>query len=232
MSALLRTRGPRAAADVRLLRAVVLATVSVALAAAAHTVAGGRVGAGPLAAGWLLVACAGAAGAGRRRSLPAITGVFGAGQLGLHLLFRTGVDVPAGGPARRSGTAAGAHGHLNHPGAVAGAAHSTAHSGLLGHSPAMAAAHLAAALATGWLLHRVEVALWRLLGMARALRALARRWRRRFAAALARLLGPAGAAVPGPGPGPVPVAGGGVAGPSAVLRYSVVRRGPPGAAGA
>ncbi|MEU9133572.1 hypothetical protein AB0D08_36715 [Kitasatospora sp. NPDC048540] len=236
-----------AALDVRLVRASAFATVSVALAAAAHGAAGGAAVGLPLVAlGWLLVCAAAGVAAGRRRSLPAITAGVAAGQLGLHLLFRTGhtmttplptpasmpgmPGMPAGahrpggrtgsGPVPSAGT--GPHaGHLHHTAAVV-------HAGVLGLSPGMLAGHAAAALATGWLLHRVEVALWRLLDLTRTVRAAARHWSRRVRRTLAVLTG---TAVPPAAPlvrtwlrrDTVP--------PhhrSALLRHSLLRRGPPG----
>ncbi|MBV6696889.1 hypothetical protein [Kitasatospora aureofaciens] len=229
-----RPKVSRAAApDVRLVRAVGLATVSVALAAAAHAAAGGGVGSGELVIGWLLMAVVGAVGAGRQRSMPAIMGAFSFGQLGLHLLFESGSGVQMQGSVKRLGAAGDGHQHMHHHmGPAAGAAHTAAHAGLLGHSPTMLAAHLVAVVATGWLLHRVEVVLWRLLGLARTLRTLARRWRRRFADAFARLRGEDGPTVcPHRAGGVVPVAADRVR-PSVFLRHSVIRRGPPWVVGA
>ncbi|WP_033355354.1 hypothetical protein [Kitasatospora aureofaciens] len=252
MSATAARQLSRAAAmDVRLVRAAAFATASVALASAAHGAAGGVLGPGEMVGGWVLTWAAAAALAGRRRSLPAITAVMLLGQLGLHLLFQAGSALVARTPAAsstrgmegmpgmdggsgyaRSPAAApsgsvGQHLHGAHAQAAA-AVHAVAHHpGLLGLSHGMLAGHAAAALGTGWLLHRVEAALWRLLDAARAMRAAARRWGRRFADALARLGN--GAAVrtwsssrtvlaPQPDAGPhLPV----------FLRHSVIRRGPP-----
>ncbi|MER7582045.1 hypothetical protein [Kitasatospora sp. NPDC097691] len=223
-------RGSRtAAADVRLVRAFVLASVSLTLAAAAHTMAGGQVGTGPLLLGWALTAVVGAFGAGRQRSLPEITGMFSAGQLGLHLLFQASPVVPPPGRAKPP-TAPGGHLHMHHPAAVTGggAVHAAAHGGALGHSPAMLAAHACATLATGWLLHHVETVLWHLMDLARALPESARDWRRRFRDTLARLVGqdapvrPQGTLRTGPAPSAEGVRCGPV-----VLRHTLVLRGPP-----
>ncbi|MEU9078819.1 hypothetical protein AB0D22_29595 [Kitasatospora sp. NPDC048538] len=222
-------RSRTAAADVRLVRAVVLASVSVALAAAAHTAAGGRVEPGPLLLGWLVTALAGAAGSGRRRSLPTITGAFSVGQLGLHLWLQAAPEAPLPDRTRRV-AAPGGHVHVHHPAAVTGggAAHTAAHSGMLGHSPAMLAAHAGAALATGWLLHRVEVLLWRLMDLARALPESARGWRRRFSDTVARLAGRAAPVRPRTAPRAAPVGRADEVLPRpAVLRHSLVLRGPP-----
>ncbi|MEV4613083.1 hypothetical protein AB0K43_10840 [Kitasatospora sp. NPDC049258] len=234
-----------AAPDVRLVRASAFATVSVALAAGAHGAAGGAaVGLGPVALGWLLVCAVAAAAAGRRRSMPGITAGVLAGQLGLHLLFRTGHAMAAppsvrtsmpgmtgmsgmSGSAGRPGGRAGQSpvppsGHLHH--AVA-----AAHGGVLGLSPGMLAGHAAAALATGWLLHRVEAALWHLLDLARTVRAAARRWSARIRRALALLTRtPAPPAAPRHPARPRHDATAGH-GRSALLRHSLIRRGPPGA---
>ncbi|MER7769101.1 hypothetical protein [Kitasatospora sp. NPDC096140] len=235
MTAQPRTPSSRAAAvDVRLVRAVVLATVSVALAAAAHTAAGGRPGTGSLVLGWALTALIGAAGAGRQRSCPTITGAFATGQLGLHLLFRSDPWARLRGRLKPA-AGSGGHVHLHHPATMTGggAMHASAHTAMLGHSPAMLAAHGCAALATGWLLHRVEVTLWRLLDLARALPESARDWRRRCSDTLARLAGRVEpvqlrAVV---STGPVPCADDVSAAPVA-LRYSRVLRGPPRMVGA
>lgn len=97
-------------------------------------------------------------------------------------------------------------------------------SGWLGLTPAMLLGHLAAALVAGWWLRRGEAALWRLV---RAAALTARQWaaplRTAVALLVAALLGAPGTTVPQRGGRPedwrLPVA--------AVLRHSVLRRGPP-----
>ncbi|MFD9129159.1 hypothetical protein [Kitasatospora sp. NPDC059571] len=232
-----------AAPDVRLVRSVAFATVSTALAAAAHTAAGGPVGLRAIVAGWVLVWSAAALGAGRERALGAITGALVLSQLGLHLFFQAChvllAPVPGNPSAAAGGMAgmpemAGMTGHL-HGGhapvadAAGTAVRTAAHAGLVGLSPGMLASHAAAALVTGWLLHRVEAALWRLMGLARTVRAVARRWRARVADTLAGLVGRR--TVPAARPARTrrpPLALPHRLRP-VLLRHSVIRRGPPGA---
>ncbi|MEV7772990.1 hypothetical protein [Kitasatospora sp. NPDC086791] len=99
--------------------------------------------------------------------------------------------------------------------------------GVFGLTPSMLAGHLAAALVAGWWLRRGEAALWRLLRVVAS--AAREHWaaplRSVFVLAAALLRGLFGVAGPvrrfgaRGGEGPLPV--------SAVLRHSVVRRGPP-----
>ncbi|RKT16617.1 hypothetical protein BX285_0963 [Streptomyces sp. 1114.5] len=99
--------------------------------------------------------------------------------------------------------------------------------GVLGMTPSMLAGHLAAALVAGWWLRRGEAALWRLLRVAAS--AAREHWaaplRSAFALVAALLRGLFGVAGParrfGAGGGESPFPAG------AVLRHSVVRRGPP-----
>ncbi|MCG6494842.1 hypothetical protein [Kitasatospora sp. A2-31] len=77
-----------AAWDLRLARAVPFALVCTLIAAAGHALAGGgNVAPTTLAAGFAAVLVLAVALGGRERSLGAIAGVLGAGQLGLHFLF-------------------------------------------------------------------------------------------------------------------------------------------------
>jgi hypothetical protein len=146
-----------------------------------------------LAAGFLAVFAVSAALAGRRRSLPAVTATLAGGQLALHSLFglgQHGASAAAGAsgpeatlaalaarlicggntvplsPARArevldaagiGPVAAAARAHADH----AAAAASEPATALL--SPPMLLGHLLAALAAGWLLHRGDAALGRLL---------------------------------------------------------------------
>ncbi|MFD7728955.1 hypothetical protein ACFV6F_01015 [Kitasatospora phosalacinea] len=113
------------------------------------------------------------------------------------------------------------------PQAVIAAAAPHAASGWLGLTPAMLLGHLAAALVAGWWLRRGEAALWRLL---RTAALTAREWaaplRTAVALLTALLLGAERPAAPRRAgraeDWPLPVA--------AVLRHSVLRRGPPAVA--
>ncbi|WP_033324199.1 hypothetical protein [Actinomadura atramentaria] len=186
----------------RAARAVVFATVCVALAASGHAAAGGD--APPLRAlttgfgGALLLALA---LAGRERSLPTIAGVLVGGQYALHCVF--------------SGAAAGGMlGH--HPAPVAAPVpmdHDT--------RPSMTLAHLAAALVSAWWLRRGERAVW---GLARRAAGAARP--ARLLGVLAAVLEAISARL---APPPSPWAVLDVLPPRAVseLRHDVVRRGPP-----
>ncbi|GLW54650.1 hypothetical protein [Kitasatospora phosalacinea] len=113
------------------------------------------------------------------------------------------------------------------PQAVIAAAAPHAASGWLGLTPAMLLGHLAAALVAGWWLRRGEAALWRLL---RTAALTAREWAAPLRTAVvlltALLLGAERPAAPRRAgraeDWPLPVA--------AVLRHSVLRRGPPAVA--
>ncbi|MFF1797027.1 hypothetical protein ACFVXQ_22895 [Kitasatospora sp. NPDC058263] len=77
-----------AAWDLRLARAVPFALVCALIAAAGHALAGGgNVALPALATGFAAVLVLAVAFGGRERSLGAIAGALGAGQLGLHCLF-------------------------------------------------------------------------------------------------------------------------------------------------
>ncbi|MEV4612190.1 hypothetical protein AB0K43_06240 [Kitasatospora sp. NPDC049258] len=81
---------PTAAWDLRLARAVPFALVCTLIAAAGHAlVGGGEVTSTALAAGFAAVCAAGFLLGGRERSMAAIAGALGVGQLGLHLLFHS-----------------------------------------------------------------------------------------------------------------------------------------------
>ncbi|KJS54322.1 hypothetical protein VM98_19950 [Streptomyces rubellomurinus subsp. indigoferus] len=248
-----------AAWDLRLARAVPFALVCTLIAAAGHAlVGGGNVPPAALATGFAAVLVLAVALGGRERSLPAIAGALGAGQLGLHCLFHGFHGFAASGmpgmPGMQHGatTVRGVAGRLicneAHPGTLDGlpggpsaeqlvssagldphafAAAPWWQGGVLGMTPSMLAGHLAAALVAGWWLRRGEAALWRLVRVAAS--AAREHWaaplRSALALAVALLRGLFGAAGParrfGARGGESPLPGG------AVLRHSVVRRGPP-----
>ncbi|WP_130799393.1 hypothetical protein [Streptomyces otsuchiensis] len=111
-----------AALDVRLLRAAVFAAACCVLATTGHLLAAGS-GVEPwkVAVGWLVlfVCCVPLAGR-QRRSLPAVTAVVAATQVGLHVLFSLGHSAAAahasGAPTQAAGTSPAA-GHAAHAGA-------------------------------------------------------------------------------------------------------------------
>jgi hypothetical protein len=242
--------GQGAGWDLRLLRAVPFALVCTLLAALGHQLAqGGPVALGTLALGFLAVLLPAAALGGRERSLPGIAAALGLGQLGLHLLFhsvahaamgQSAMDQVAGrlicndmpGMARMlpPGTSAadlvGAAG-LDPHAYQAPMAHGPWW--LFGLTPVMLAGHLLAAVLMGWWLRRGEAGLWQVVRSAgRAAREL-RQWTAplyRALALLAVLLRGLLAEVCRPRPvrarrehSRLPAA--------AVLRHSVIRRGPP-----
>ena len=255
----------RVAALPRLLQAAVFAAACVLLSAAGHALTGGRgVPLWALVVGGVGVLAAVAPLTGRERTLPAIAVGLAAGQLGLHLLFAgaaapLGQGVTDGSPALHTAPPAphALHGggpspatapeHAGHAGELAdatagplaGAADCVRHLVRVGLSACdlpMLLAHLLAALATGWLLRRGQVALWRVLRLSThtaerlAARAAPRATLRTAlwcALALAAGRWPTGRAWTAPpwdGAGPH-----GLPRP-AELRYAVVRRGPPPAA--
>ncbi|MFJ8232683.1 hypothetical protein ACIQ9E_22385 [Streptomyces sp. NPDC094448] len=267
MSSLSPRSGAPTGAGLRLLRAAVFTAVCVVLSATGHALAAcAGVPWWTLAAGlagtFLLVLPF----TGRVRSLPAVVMALGAGQLALHLLFGLGQRHPdrlgpAGddalirmaakllcgpgsatlGPdeARRVVTMAGLTppdqgGHSGHE----AAGQALGHPDLLPSLP-MLLAHLLAAVATGWLLRRGDLALLRLARLAqlstdsaheacelmteaarlRSLRA-ALAFVRTLLAGLVRL----------PAPGVRPARPGDDAAPPAAeeaLQHTVIRRGPP-----
>ncbi|MER5551431.1 hypothetical protein ABT001_07090 [Streptomyces sp. NPDC002793] len=252
----------RTGAGMRLLRTAVFTAVCVVLAAAGHGLAAGaNVPGWSLLAGFGGVFAVVAALAGRERNLLSITAALAAGQLALHVLFGFGRHVPAAvpgagddslirfaaglvcgaGPAQLSAgeahrivTTAGldpatvVQGHAH--GAVDPTALGSVMSGL--PSLSMFLGHLLAALATGWLLRRGEIALFRLARLSaqggRQLAAGARLRALRAAMALVRALraGLPGRLTTGPRPlrsavdAPAPATGD-------PLQHMVIRRGPP-----
>jgi hypothetical protein len=191
----------RAAADLRLLRAVMFSAVCVALSAGGHALASGTgTPMWSLVAGWAGVLAAVGPLAGRERSLSGIAFGLLAGETGLHLLFCMGQTSVRPVSADRSASVVAmaerllcdpqaAHltpraaalivrrsgldptGTLSGLHSAPGASGMTAMAGMAGHdglvmmlssmlTPPMIAAHVAAALVTGWLLRRGEIALW------------------------------------------------------------------------
>ncbi|WP_351230660.1 hypothetical protein [Streptomyces sp. NPDC002133] len=217
-----------------------------------------------LLAGFLIVFAVTSPLAGRERSMPVIATALAGGQLALHTLFalaqqqlvvaptaddaliRTAAKLLCGAGAAslspadahrivaRAGIDPAGVGHVAHQhtaGATAGTSVEAA--GLLPDVP-MLLAHLLAAVATGWLLRRGEVALFRLAQLSAhgateiAERALVRSLRAALVLVRALLAGLPG--TPGTGPRPLlmpldahlpPVAG--------ALQHTVIRRGPPAA---
>ncbi|MBO2463386.1 hypothetical protein [Actinomadura violacea] len=185
----------------RAARAVVFATVCVALATLGHDLASHE----PVP-GWAVLAGFGAvlavtlALAGHERSLPTIMGGLLGGQFALHTLFASATE---GMP----GCAPGAH-----------AEHAAAVPAMHGSGTSMTLAHVAAAVAAAWWLRRGERAAW---SLARRLAAAADRPIRLLLALL--LIEPAERPLRTP---VVPVAAGALA-TGRALRHQVVRRGPP-----
>ncbi|MEU8757747.1 hypothetical protein [Streptomyces sp. NPDC048659] len=249
----------------RMLRAAVFTAVCVVLSALGHSLAAcAGIALWSVAAGFLGVFGITVLFTGRERSLPAIVGALTAGQLGLHALFGIGqrrltmgaetdqalVRLAAklvcgqGGTALSPADAArivsdaglapaaagGGHGHMAGMAGTGGAAAAELVPGL-----PMLLGHLLAALATGWLLRRGDLALTRLvrlsaqgatelatLSLVRALRA---------ALSLVRALLAGLPAAPATGPrGPVRTAFDTSPPPVAeALQHTVIRRGPPAA---
>ncbi|AUG81196.1 hypothetical protein CFP65_6546 [Kitasatospora sp. MMS16-BH015] len=201
---------PRTAAtDVRLVRAAAFASAGAVLGTAGHAAACGGLAWGMVGAGWLFLFSVGTLAAGHRRGPRSIVAATALGQVLFHLLFQ----LAAAAPAPRVGLALPAAGHLGHA------------TGGLGLSSAMFGAHLAAALAVGAVLHQVETALWRLLGLARRVRAAGRRLAHHLATLLARLAGgPAQPPLPRrPRRRPTPLR----SAKPALLTHVLARRGPP-----
>lgn len=162
-----------AAGALRLVRALAVALVVVALAAGGHVLAGG---AAPspllLGAGGVAVLLAATVLAGRRLSGTRIVALLGLGQAGLHTLLALS---PA--PACAAGVPAAVSGHAGHSVQGVGDAASVAtglcatagghaHAGdaLLAGGTVMLAAHVAATALTAVLLLHGERALWSLWG--------------------------------------------------------------------
>ncbi|MBD2897559.1 hypothetical protein amrb99_65230 [Actinomadura sp. RB99] len=185
----------------RTARAVVFATVCVALATVGHDLASHE----PVP-GWAVLAGFGAALAvaaalaGHERSLPTIMGGLLGGQFALHTLFASATEG-----MRDCDTAA-------HAG------HAAATPAMHGSGTSMTVAHVAAAVVAAWWLRRGERAAW---SLARRLASAADRPIRLLLALL--LIEPAERPLRTP---VVPVAAGAIA-TGRALRHQVVRRGPP-----
>lgn len=227
----------RAGAALRLTQAAVFAAACVLLSAGGHALAAGSpVPWWALGVGWVAVFAAVAPGAGRPRTLPAITTGLAVGQLGLHLLFTTAAPAHRAGHSPGHGTPGGAGHAAGH--AAAGPPEGGGHVSELVRAalsvcdPPMLLGHLLAALAAGWLLRRGQRALWLLLrlsaGVAERLAAQAAPL-----AALRTALACATALAFGRPAGVRPTTGhaarwrAAVAPRPAALRHAVVRRGPP-----
>ncbi|MGI5324250.1 hypothetical protein [Actinomadura nitritigenes] len=199
----------------RTARAVVFATVCVALATLGHDLASHD----PVP-GWAVLAGFGGALAvalalaGHERSLPTIMGGLLGGQFALHTLFASATEG-----MRDCGTAAHAGHAAAHAGqAAAHAGHAAATPAMHGSGTSMTVAHVAAAVVAAWWLRRGERAAW---SLARRLASAADRPIRLLLALL--LIEPAERPVRTP---VVPVAAGAIA-TGRALRHQVVRRGPP-----
>ncbi|MFF4246091.1 hypothetical protein ACFYY2_16660 [Streptomyces sp. NPDC001822] len=251
----------RAGAGMRLLRTAVFTAVCVVLAAAGHGMAAGTgVSGWPLAAGFAGVFTVAAVLAGRERTLLSITAALAAGQVALHVLFGLGRHAPgaaaddslirfaaglvcgegstrlSAGEAHRIVTTAGldpatvTQGHTH----LASGADPMSMASLLTGLPSlpMFLGHLLAAVATGWLLRRGEIALFRLATISarggRQLAAGARLGALRAAMALVRALraGLPGQLTTAPA---FPRSGADARVPATgdPLQHMVIRRGPP-----
>ncbi|MFF0446039.1 hypothetical protein ACFYT4_06435 [Streptomyces sp. NPDC004609] len=251
--------GVRTAAGPRLLRAAVFTAVCVALSATGHAVvACAGVPWWTLAVGFTGMFALAVPFSGRTRSLPVIAVALAVGQLGLHTLFGlgqhqlrlapaaddvlirmaaklmcgTGAAPLSAADAHRVVTTAG----ITPPGHGAHTTAATAAQPDLLPSLPMLLAHLLAALATGWLLRRGDLALLRLIRlstdsaheMQEVVAEAARLRSLRAALALVRALG--AGLLPGPPPGtPARWASDASSPPAAgeALQHTVIRRGPP-----
>ena len=145
----------------RLLRAGVLGGSSVLLAVGAHLLGGGSA---PSAAVVALTVCLAGLVAvsvtARRCRLPLLLTVLGVEQAGLHLLF--GAASAAASCSPTVGSAA----HGLHVGAMCASA--AGPGGMAEPSLGMVLAHVAAVIATAWLLARGELWVWALVATATA----------------------------------------------------------------
>ncbi|TDD92904.1 hypothetical protein E1293_00030 [Actinomadura darangshiensis] len=155
----------RADSGLRLLRAMAFAAVCVAVSASAHAAASGMAPTWSLLTGWVVMVCLVTPLAGRERSRPGIVATLLCGQVFLHAMFCLG-QHPA--PAVSIGTATGP---MPGMGAQSPPAHTVAGHGMSGHAmpghllpdPTMFAVHLIAAFLLGWVVHRGERAVWRMV---------------------------------------------------------------------
>ncbi|WP_415947598.1 hypothetical protein [Streptomyces sp. KLOTTS4A1] len=187
------TRAQRNGTGFRFPRAVAFATVCVALSAGGHALAShGALPVWSLGLGFLLALAVAVPFSGRTRSLPVLSGLLAAGQLGLHCLFGHGQQMLAQEVADRTAMEQ-ARGLLCGAGAVVTTPHQAyrilADAGLAPSGPTgtaghthpmpddmaagqapgmlpdlpMLLGHLLAALALGWLLRRGDLALTRVV---------------------------------------------------------------------
>jgi hypothetical protein len=196
----------------RLVRAATFAVVCVSLTLLAHVMAAREpVPRWTVVAGFAAVFGVAAVLAEHERSLATIlVGLLG-GQFGLHAWFAA-VQRPAA-----AGVVAGL-GHAVHAETAAASAGAVPHASMGQSALAMMVAHVAAATVSAWWLWKGERAAW---WLARWLTALAG-WRARSLLGLPALMAPAVQPArirPGGGPTPRPSC--------AVLRHTVVLRGPP-----
>ncbi|WP_091422360.1 hypothetical protein [Arthrobacter sp. OV608] len=164
----MRTQRPRA--PFHFLRTSAMATVILALASGAHLAGGGELPAPAILLAVLALTTLGSTAATRLRlGFPAMAGLLGGGQLGLHEVF-TAFGTPgaaaAGAPALHAGHLAGAD--------VLPAALGHAHAAEPASGPLMLAAHAVATLVCALLLAKGEEALWALAAWLRPLAALPR----------------------------------------------------------
>jgi hypothetical protein len=199
----------------RVTRAAVFAVVCVGLAAAGHTWMS-RTGLSrpALAAGFTGAFVVALAAARTEQSFASIAGGLLGGQLLLHLLF-SATSPAVGSAARAVPNMPGMPGMANMP--MPGMPAHGGLAGLTGSGAAMVAAHIVAAVLTGWWLRSGERAVFTLL------RLLAREPVRRLLAMLNTPTARTGRVPSG-------VCGGNGPGrsPQTLLRFSVIRRGPPG----
>ncbi|WP_171069118.1 hypothetical protein [Actinomadura geliboluensis] len=207
----------------RVARAVVFATVCVALAVLGHVLAGGA--AVPLwagTAGFGAVVGVTLMLAGHERSLGMILGGLLGGQFALHTLFTAAAADPAAHPVpAMAGHTPAMHAAMTDAAMTDAAAMPdlaavpAAHGG---NGLAMTLAHCVAALVAAWWLRRGERSVWT---MARRVAAAADRPVRLLLALLTiEPAVPQRPVVPAPAPAAVPAA-------DRALRHQVVRRGPP-----
>ncbi|MGI5397878.1 hypothetical protein ACQEVG_00085 [Streptomyces sp. CA-135486] len=247
----------RAGAGPRLLRAAVFTAVCVVLSATGHALAAcAAVPWWTLAGGFIGVFTLVAPFAGRVRSLPSITVALAVGQLALHALFGLGQQhrlqlaptaddalirmaarlVCGAGAASLSPTDAQrvvSNAGISPPGHAAHAhmAEAAASPQLLPTLP-MLLGHLLAALTTGWLLRRGDLALGRLLRLSAdsAQEVAEVAWLRPLRAALGLVRALRAGLTGAPAVDPrAPRRASGLSAPSAgeALQHTVIRRGPP-----
>lgn len=161
-------------ASARLVRSVIVTSCMMSLALGAHAMGGGSLPAVPLLVGVaMFILMPVAFLAGRRLSLPVLSGLLLSAQLLLHHIFEM-----LSGPAvcaARGGVGAGAH----HAAAIAQCSpaspvggHLVPHFIDVGTAPVMVIGHLLAVVVMVWVLSRGEDTFWSLLAWLRPLVAL------------------------------------------------------------